>query len=258
VQKISFTGSVAVGKILAKQSSDTVKRISLELGGNAPFVVFPDADIDQAVDAAVASKYRNAGQTCVCSDRFLVHHSVHDEFVSKLVEKVKELKVGAPSDPSTNIGPLITADAAKEIHEKVQEAIQEGAKLCIGGNPLANLGEHFYPPTVLSNVSPVSRIWNTETFGPVAPIRTFRTPQEALEIANESNVGLAGYFCTRDLAMAYRFAFALECGLVGVNEGIISSAYAPFGGVKESGIGREGSPMGIAEYLETKYVFMGY
>lgn len=258
VHKVSFTGSVPVGKILMKLCSSTVKRVSLELGGNAPFVVFDDADLDQAVDAAVASKFRNAGQTCVCADRFLVHASVHDMFVDKMAQKVAEFRVGPGLDPSTTMGPLISQTAVAGIEAKVGEAIQDGAQCVVGGFRLSDLGPNFYNPTVLTDVSPSSRIWHTETFGPVAPIVRFTTDDEALALANDSRVGLAGYFCTRNLSRAFSFSRELECGLVGVNAGIISTATAPFGGVKESGVGREGSALGLAEYLETKYVFMNY
>ena len=256
IQKISFTGSTAVGKLLMKSSADTMKKLSLELGGNAPFVVFDDADVDQAVSAAMASKFRNAGQTCVCSDRFLVHASVHDEFVHKIVLKVQALKVGPGMGQGTTLGPLITPQAAQSVHTKVQEALAEGANCAIGGSLLPDLGPNFHEPTILTNVSKVSQIWKSETFGPVAAIRSFETEDEALAIANDCSAGLASYFCTKDLSRAFRFAKALECGIVGVNDGIISTASAPFGGIKESGLGREGSAMGLAEYLETKYVFL--
>jgi succinate-semialdehyde dehydrogenase/glutarate-semialdehyde dehydrogenase len=258
VSKVSFTGSVAVGKRLMSQCSSTVKRLSLELGGNAPFVVFDDADLDQAVDAAMASKFRNAGQTCVCADRFLIHASIYDEFVSKLVEKTRALNVGPGIDESNKIGPLISSKAVKEVDEKVKEAISEGCQCLVGGHPLSDIGPQFYAPTILGGVSPQSRIWNAETFGPVAALMSFETDQEALSLSNDTTVGLAAYFCTKDLSRAFHFARSLECGLVGVNEGIISTANAPFGGVKESGFGREGSSLGMAEYLETKYVFMNY
>jgi len=256
VKKISFTGSTAVGKLLMKLSSDTVKRLSLELGGNAPFVVFEDADIDQAAAAAVASKFRNAGQTCVCADRFLVHSSIHDEFIKKFVDAASDLKVGPGLDKETNMGPVITSQAAEGIHTKVLEAIEDGATCELGGNKLTSLGSHFFEPTILTNVSPDSRIWNTETFGPVAAVRSFDTEEEAAELANNCDVGLASYFMSKDMSRAFRFASKLESGLVGVNEGVFSTCVAPFGGVKESGLGREGSPIGIAEYLETKYVFI--
>ena len=189
-----------------KLSSDTVKRLTLELGGNAPFVVFDDANIDQAVGALMASKFRNAGQTCVCADRVLVHSSVHDEFVEKLATCVKAIRVGPGMDVSTTMGPLITPEAVLAVHEKVQEALNEGGSCVVGGAPLPSLGANFYAPTILTNISPDSRIWKTETFGPVAAICRFDTEEEALELANDSDVGLASYFCTRDLERAFRFA----------------------------------------------------
>ena len=224
VRKISFTGSTAVGKLLMKQSSDTMKRLSLELGGNAPFVVFEDADLDQAVASAMVSKFRNAGQTCVCADRFLVHSSIHDEFVKRLVEKVKGLVVGPGMDATTTMGPLILADAVERTHEKVQLAIhQDGATCVVGGTPLPALGPQFYAPTILTNVSNKdSLIWKTETFGPVVAIMTFDTEEEALEIANDCDVGLASYFCTNDLSRAFRFSercvlsFCCLCRLFGI------------------------------------------
>ena len=206
IKKISFTGSTAVGKLLMKLSSDTVKKVSLELGGNAPFVVFADADIDQAVDAAVASKFRNAGQTCVCADRFLVHGAVHDEFVEKLVDRVGQLHVGPGVDAGTTLGPLITKDAASRVSSKVKSAVAEGADCVAGGNGLPEVGPTFFEPTILTNVSLDSDIWKTETFGPVAPIVKFETEEEALAIANDSEVGLASYFCTKDLSTAFRFS----------------------------------------------------
>jgi succinate-semialdehyde dehydrogenase/glutarate-semialdehyde dehydrogenase len=244
-----------------QQASGTVKRASMELGGNACFVVFEDADIDEAVNSAVASKFRNAGQTCVCSDRFLIHASVHDEFVSKLSEKVKNMKVGIGMDPDTQMGPMINVSAVQSVAEKVKLAVSDGATLYEQGSlpedvSLLGPDSHFYPPTVLTNVSLDSDIWKTETFGPVAAIVSFETDEEALQIANNVDVGLASYFCTKDLSRAFSFAHKLEVGMVGVNEGIISSTVAPFGGIKESGIGTEGSPLGIKEYLETKYIFM--
>ena len=260
VQKISFTGSTKVGKELMRQSSDTVKRVSLELGGNAPFIVFDDYrdHLDQAVDAAVASKFRNAGQTCVCADRFLVQEGVYDEFCARLTERVEKMRIGDGMEPTTQIGPLITKQAVDSVVEKVTEAVKEGAKCLTGGNRREDLGPQFYEPTVLNNVDTDSRVWKTEIFGPVAPVRSFQSDEEALDIANACSVGLASYFCTHDLARAFGMAKKLEAGIVGVNEGIISSAVAPFGGVKESGLGREGSSMGIAEYLETKYIFMNF
>lgn len=255
VKKISFTGSTRVGKILMGQSAGTVKRVSMELGGNACFVVFEDADIDNAVNAAVVSKFRNAGQTCVSSDRFLIHSSVHDEFVSKLAEKVRALKVGNGMDSGTQMGPLINVSGVETVTKKVAAALEEGATLH-EQQTLSNPGPHFYPPTILTNVDIESDIWKTETFGPVVAIRSFETEADALQIANNVDVGLASYFFTKDLEKAFRFANHLEVGMVGVNEGLLSSTMTPFGGVKESGIGTEGSPLGIKEYLETKYIFI--
>jgi succinate-semialdehyde dehydrogenase/glutarate-semialdehyde dehydrogenase len=208
VKKLSFTGSTKVGKLLMKLSSGTIKRLSLELGGNAPFVVFADADLDQAVDAAMAAKFRNAGQTCVCADRFLVQSEIYKDFCEKLVERVKALKdnVGSGRDEGVQMGPLISAAAVENVHQKVVQAIQDGAKCKVGGNPRADLGTHFYEPTVLTHVSPSSDIWKTETFGPVIPIIRFETEEEALRLANDSDVGLSSYFCTNDLSRAFRFS----------------------------------------------------
>ncbi|VEU37563.1 unnamed protein product [Pseudo-nitzschia multistriata] len=257
VKKISFTGSTRVGKILMAQSSDTVKRVSMELGGNACFVVFADANVDDAVNGAMTAKFRNAGQTCVSADRFLIHSSIHDEFVSKFSERVKTLKVGPGMHPGTEMGPLINASGVQTITEKVKAAVKEGATIYEEvALPEKGSGPQFYPPTVLTNVSADSEIWKTETFGPVAAIRSFETEEEALAIANDCNVGLASYMYTNDLSRAFNFASKMEVGMVGVNEGMISSTATPFGGVKESGIGTEGSPLGIKEYLETKYIFM--
>jgi succinate-semialdehyde dehydrogenase/glutarate-semialdehyde dehydrogenase len=256
IKKISFTGSTPVGKLLMKQSSDTVKRLSLELGGNAAFLVFEDADIDVAVSAAISSKFRNAGQTCVCSDRFLVHTSVLDEFVEKLADKVKQLKVGHGMQDGVTMGPVISNVPVKNLSKKIDAALSEGATCVLGGSPLPALGPNFFEPTILTNVDSQSLIWCTETFGPVVAVKSFDTEEEALAIANDSSVGLASYICTRDVSRIFRVSSALECGIVGVNEGIISNASAPFGGVKESGLGREGSALGIKEYLNTKYVFL--
>jgi succinate-semialdehyde dehydrogenase / glutarate-semialdehyde dehydrogenase len=262
VKKISFTGSTRVGKLLLEQAAGTVKRTSMELGGNACFVVFNDADIDVAVNAAMASKFRNAGQTCVSSDRFLIQSGVYDEFVDKLTTRIDNLVLGPGIDPTTDVGPLITSKAVGTVEQKVQEAISLGAK-CVtrggargGMQKATELGPNFSPPTLLTDVPVDCSLWKDETFGPVVAVRAFQTEEEALLIANDVDVGLASYFCTRDLSRAFRFAHKLEVGMVGVNEGIISNAVAPFGGVKESGVGREGSPLGLAEYLETKYIFM--
>ena len=256
VKKISFTGSVAVGKLLARQSADTVKKVSLELGGNAPFIVFDDADVDVAVQAAVASKFRHAGQTCVCADRFLVHRSTHDEFVSKFVAAVEQLKVAPGMNEGATMGPLIASNAAESVRAKVEEAITEGGKCVTGGSALPDVGANFFQPTIITEVDTESRIWKDETFGPVAAIQSFDTEEEALEVANDCSVGLASYFCSKDLSRVFRVAKQIDTGIVGINTGIISTASAPFGGVKESGLGREGSAMGIGEYLETKYMFV--
>jgi len=256
IKQVSFTGSTAVGKKLTQQCSATMKRVSMELGGNAPFIVFADADIDQAVEAAMGSKFRNAGQTCVCADRFLVHESVFSEFVDRFATRTASLVVGPGMDKSTDVGPLIAAEACSRVAEKVQEALENGASALVGGTRAEHLGPNFFQPTILTNVSMSSRIWSEETFGPVAAVCSFSDDEEAMRIANDSPVGLAAYFCTESLTRAFEVSRRLECGLVGVNEGVISSSSAPFGGVKESGMGREGSPIGISEYLETKYVFM--
>ena len=256
VRKLSFTGSVNVGKLLMRESADTVKKLSLELGGNAPFIVFDDADVDIAVDAAIASKFRHAGQTCVCADRFLVQKGVHDAFVSKLADRVAQFHVGSGMDSSTTMGPLITSAAAQSVKTKVEEAVAEGAKCLVGGSALPDFGPNFLEATVINNVDTSSRLWHEETFGPVAAIRSFETEDEALELANDCSVGLAAYFCSSDLARVFRVAKRIESGIVGINDGIISTAAAPFGGIKESGLGREGSALGIAEYLETKYMFI--
>lgn len=220
------------------------------------FVVFEDADIDVAVTAAMASKFRNAGQTCVCADRFIIHKSVEEEFVSKLSDKVKQLNVGHGLTDGVTMGPVISTIPLHNIQEKVDEAIKDGATCVIGGTSLAELGPNYFAPTILTNVNTESLIWCTETFGPVAAVTTFESEEEALKLANDSVSGLASYFCTTDMSRVFRFSASLENGIVGVNEGIISNAAAPFGGVKESGLGREGSAMGINEYLETKYVFL--
>lgn len=204
VRKISFTGSTRVGKLLMKMSSDTVKKISLELGGNAAFIVFEDADIDQAVKAAIASKFRNAGQTCVCADRFIIHESVVEEFIRHLCKALESFKVGHGSDTTCNMGPLISATAAKTVHDKVEEAISNGAQCILGGKLIQELGPNFYEPTVLRDVQPSSKIWNTETFGPVIPIVTFHNEEEAIAIANDTKTGLASYFCTKDMSRAFR------------------------------------------------------
>jgi succinate-semialdehyde dehydrogenase/glutarate-semialdehyde dehydrogenase len=218
--------------------------------------VFEDADIDLAVDGAMASKFRNAGQTCVCADRFVVHRSVEDEFVSKLADRVRRLTVGHGTTDGVTMGPVISAARVKILKDRVDDAISEGATCVVGGSPLAELGPNYFSPTILTNVCTRSSIWHGENFGPIVAVRTFDTEEEAILLANDTRTGLASYFFTRDMSRVFRVSSALENGIVGVNEGIISTASAPFGGVKESGLGREGSSAGINEYLETKYVFL--
>ena len=256
VRMVTFTGSTEVGKILMEQAARTVKRVGMELGGNAPFIVFDDADLDRAVAGAIASKFRNAGQTCVCANRFLVQDGVYDAFAAKLTAAVKELKVGAGTEAGVTVGPLINEEAIKKVEQHVADAVKHGAKIVTGGKP-SPLGGNFYEPTVLTGVTPQMRVSREETFGPVAPLFRFKTEAEAVRMANDTPFGLAAYFYTRDLGRCWRVAEALEYGIVGVNEGITSTEIAPFGGVKESGIGREGSHHGIEEFLEIKYTLMG-
>ncbi len=256
VAKFSFTGSTPVGKALIAQSASTVKKVSMELGGNAPFIVFDDADIDEAVKGAIGSKYRNAGQTCVCANRLFVHSKVQDEFVQKFTAAVVSLKVGDGMEDGTAIGPLIHEKAMNEIDDKVQTSVEQGANIITGGKKHA-LGGSFYAPTILSDVTPEMPIAQTEIFGPVSPIITFDSEDELIAMANDTEFGLAAYFYARDIGRVWRVAEALEYGMVGVNEGIISNPAAPFGGVKQSGMGREGSKYGLDDYLEIKYICMG-
>lgn len=256
IRKISFTGSTAVGKILMQQAAGTVKRSSMELGGNAPFIVFDDADLDQAVAGAIASKYRNAGQTCVCANRFYVQSGVYDAFVQKFSEKVATLKVGDGTADGTDVGPLINAAAMDKVSALVQSALKAGANAIVGGTPSGH-GDNFYTPTVLADTTPEMEISSAEIFGPVAPVFKFEDEADVIALANNTPYGLAAYFYARDLGRVWRVAEALEYGMVGVNEGILSTEVAPFGGVKESGIGREGARQGLDEYLETKYMLMG-
>lgn len=255
VAKISFTGSTATGKILLKHAADTVKRASMELGGHAPFIVFDSADVDKAVAGAMASKFRNSGQTCVCSNRFLVQDGIHDSFVKKLCKAMDaELFVGHGSDPKNTQGPLINVRAAEKVEHQVTEAVSRGAKVLRGGKRLEG---SFMQPTLLADVTTDMLCTKEETFGPLVPVIRFNTEEEALSIANASNVGLAGYFFSQDVSQIWRVAENLEVGMVGVNEGLISAPQAPFGGVKQSGLGREGSKYGIDEYLEVKYMCLG-
>ena len=253
VRKVSFTGSTEVGRILLRQSADTVKKLSLELGGNAPFIVFDDADLDAAVDGAIASKYRNAGQTCVCANRIYVQDGVYDAFAEKLAAKVAQFKVGAGTEPGVTIGPLIEPAAIEKVEAHIADALSKGARLACGGRRHA-LGGLFFEPTILTDVTPAMRVAREETFGPVAPLFRFKMDDEAIAMANDTEFGLAAYFYARDVGRIFRVAEALESGMVCVNSGILSTEVAPFGGVKQSGLGREGSKYGIDEYLEIKYV----
>ena len=256
VRKISFTGSTEIGSLLMKQSAGDIKKVSLELGGNAPFIVFDDADLDAAVEGAMASKYRNAGQTCVCANRILVQDGVYEAFAKKLSDNVTALTVGRGIDEGVIIGPLIDANAVAKVKEHIDDAVAKGAKVAVGGKP-HKLGGLFYEPTVLTNVDTSMKVTREETFGPVAPLFRFKTEEEAIAMANDTEFGLAAYFYARDLGRVWRVGEGLESGMVGVNTGIISNEVAPFGGVKQSGIGREGSKYGIDEYLEVKYLCIG-
>ena len=256
VRKLTFTGSTEIGKLLMEQCAGTVKKVSLELGGNAPFIVFDDADIEMAVKGAIASKYRNAGQTCVCANRILVQDGVYDAFTERLAEVAGAMKVGSGFEPGTAIGPLIDMKAVEKVEAHISDAVRKGAKIVAGGHRHA-LGGTFFEPTVLTGVTTDMVITREETFGPVAPLYRFTTDEEAVRMANDTEFGLAAYFYSRDIGRIWRVAEALEYGIVGINEGIISTEIAPFGGVKESGIGREGSKYGIEDYLEIKYLCMG-
>jgi succinate-semialdehyde dehydrogenase/glutarate-semialdehyde dehydrogenase len=253
VRKVSFTGSTEVGRILLRQSADTVKKLSLELGGNAPFIVFDDADVDAAVEGALASKYRNAGQTCVCANRFYVQAGVYEAFAEKLAAKVAQFTIGPGIEPGVTIGPLIEQAAIEKVKEHVADALAQGAKVVLGGRPHAR-GGLFFEPTVLTGVTPSMKVAREETFGPVAPLFRFETEAEAIAMANDTEFGLAAYFYSRDIGRVFRVAEALESGMVCVNSGLLSNEVAPFGGVKQSGLGREGSKYGLDEYLEIKYL----
>ncbi|MCZ2723697.1 NAD-dependent succinate-semialdehyde dehydrogenase [Marinomonas sp. 15G1-11] len=257
VKKLSFTGSTPVGKLLLTQCAQTVKRTSMELGGNAPFIVFNDADVDAAVEGAIASKYRNAGQTCVCANRMLVQAGIYDTFAEKLAARVQQLTTGDGFSRNVHIGPLINSAAIKKVSELVNDAVNNGATALIGGKPATSLGTQFYEPTILTGVTQDMTIFHNEIFGPVAPLFKFETEAEAIEMANDTPFGLASYFYSQDLARIWRVSEALDYGMVGINEGIVSTEVAPFGGMKESGSGREGSKYGIDEYVEIKYLCMG-
>ena len=256
VRHLSFTGSTPVGRILMEQCATTIKKVALELGGHAPFIVFEDADLDAAVSGAMQSKYRNAGQTCVCTNRFYVHESLHDAFVEKLSQATKRLVIGPGLDKGVQLGPLIDQQAIDKVEQHVQDAVAKGARVMAGGKRHA-LGGNFYEPTVLAGVKKGMLITEEETFGPVAAVIPFTSESEVIQMANDSEYGLASYFYSRDISRIWRVAEALEFGMVGVNTGTISNEVSPFGGVKQSGLGREGSAWGMDEYLEMKYVCLG-
>ncbi len=256
VRKLTFTGSTEIGRLLAAQCAPTLKRMSLELGGNAPFIVFDDADLDAAVEGAIASKYRNTGQTCVCANRLLVQSGIHDAFAEKLGAAVAKLKVGNGMDDGVSQGPLIDAKALEKVEELLADASAHGARIVTGGKR-HELGGTFFQPTIVAHVDTSMRLASEEIFGPVAPLFRFDTEEEAIQLANRTEFGLAAYFFSRDIGRVWRVATALESGMVGINTGIISTAVAPFGGVKQSGLGREGSRLGIDEYIDVKYLCLG-
>lgn len=256
VRKLSFTGSTEVGKLLMAQCADTVKRVSLELGGNAPFIVFDDADLERALDGAMASKYRNAGQTCVCTNRFLVQEGIYERFVEGLAERAARLKVGVGTEQGVEQGPLINQASVDKVQAHIKDAVAKGAQVVCGGR-LHALGRTWFEPTVLKNVTTEMRVAREETFGPLAPVFRFESEEDAIAMANATEYGLAAYFYSRDLGRCWRVAEGLEYGMVGINEGVISTEIAPFGGVKASGLGREGARQGLDEYLECKYMLMG-
>jgi succinate-semialdehyde dehydrogenase/glutarate-semialdehyde dehydrogenase len=256
VRKLSFTGSTPVGRLLMAQCAPTVKKVSLELGGNAPFIVFDDADLDAAVAGAIASKYRNSGQTCVCTNRFYVHDKVYDAFADKLRVAVEQLKVGRGTDEGVTQGPLINEAAVLKVESHIEDALAKGARIVTGGKRHA-LGHGFFEPTVLADVTPVMKVARDETFGPLAPLFRFSSDEEVIRLANDTEFGLASYFYSRDIGRVWRVAEALEYGMVGINTGLISNEVAPFGGVKQSGLGREGSHYGIDDYVVIKYMCVG-
>lgn len=256
VRKLTFTGSTAVGKRLEEACARTLKRTSMELGGNAPFIVFDDADLDAAVAGALISKYRNSGQTCVCTNRILVQDTVHDAFVEKLVAATSQLRLGNGLEDGVQLGPLVNTGAVRDVEDLLKRSVEAGARVVLGGGP-SDLGPCFYQPTILTQVTPDMAVFRNEIFGPIAPITVFHDEDEAIALANDTEFGLASYCYTRDLGRAWRVSEALDYGMVGINEGIISNEMAPFGGVKESGSGREGSKYGIEDYLQIKYILMG-
>ena len=256
VRKITFTGSTPVGKLLIKQAAGTVKKVSMELGGNAPFIIFDDADIERAVAGAIAAKYRNSGQTCVCTNRFLAQSKIYNKFVDRLGEEAEKLVVGDGRDQETQQGPLIDENAIESVEAMIADAVKKGGKIITGGKRHA-LGGTFFEPTVIANAKAKMRFTKEEIFGPIAPVYRFKTEEEAIEMANNTEFGLASYFYTQDLGRAFRVMEGLKYGLIGVNEGIITTVEAPFGGLKESGLGKEGGHQGIEDYLDTKYVCIG-
>jgi len=256
VRVLSFTGSTAVGKQLYRQCADTSKKLALELGGNAPLLVFDDADLDRAIEGVMANKYRNAGQTCVCANRIFVQSGIYEAFAARLTQAVAKLTVGAGTEPGVMIGPLINTKAVEKVERLVSDAVNRGAKVRIGGAPHAR-GRYFYQPTVLENIAPGMHIMSEEIFGPVAPLVRFESESSAIAMANDVSVGLAAYAFTRDLSRSIRLAEALQVGIVALNDGLPSVAVAPFGGVKDSGLGREGGRQGLEEYMDTKFVCIG-
>jgi succinate-semialdehyde dehydrogenase / glutarate-semialdehyde dehydrogenase len=256
VRMLTFTGSTEIGKVLMEQCARTVKKVGMELGGNAPFIVFDDADLDKAVQGAMASKYRNAGQTCVCANRIYVQDAVYEKFAEKLSLEVRKLKVGSGVDTGVTTGPLINKAAIAKVEEHIEDALSKGAKVLVGGKR-HKLGGSFFEPTILTGITQDMKVAREETFGPVAPLFRFKTEEEVVKMANDTEFGLAAYFYSRDIGRVWRVGEALEYGIVGINEGIISSEVVPFGGVKESGLGREGSHHGVEEFLEIKYMLMG-
>jgi succinate-semialdehyde dehydrogenase/glutarate-semialdehyde dehydrogenase len=256
VRKVSFTGSTEIGRLLMEQSASSIKKVSMELGGNAPFIVFDDADLDAAIEGAMASKYRNSGQTCVCANRIYVHEKVYDAFSKKLVAAVSGLKVGNGMDEGVNQGPLIDNAAVEKIKEHIADALEKGGKVLTGGKPHA-LGHSFFEPTIVAGATTDMKVAREETFGPLAPLFSFSSDEEVIRMANDTEFGLAAYFYSRDIGRVWRVAEALEYGMVGINTGIVSNEAAPFGGVKQSGLGREGSHYGLDDYLVVKYLCMG-
>lgn len=256
VRKFSFTGSTEIGRLLMSQCSDQIKKVSLELGGNAPFIVFDDADLDAAVEGALISKYRNAGQTCVCANRIYVQDDIYDAFVEKFVAAVNKIKVGAGTEANVTQGPLIDKAAVSKVQEHIDDAVSKGAKVAAGGKQ-HDLGGLFFEPTVLTEVTSSMKVAKEETFGPLAPLFRFKTEEDVVQMANDTEYGLAAYFYSRDLGRVWRVAEALEYGMVAINTGILSNEAAPFGGIKQSGLGREGAKYGLDDYLETKYMLMG-